>query len=590
MTTKLTRKITALLTLLLLLALAAQPARADMLFTRQTTYSDPVSLGIIVGDKAPFSPLQSNMGGNQGNGIRPFLDAKGKLRVALTFYTGVGSGTPDTVNVFDPGARANWATPSNWNTPVKQFTCSVKNIRAMSTIGNYIYAAGYDRPLISRVVMTNDAYVENKVWTHPDGGGKHGEGLFTYAGYLYAIFTDTEGDPMQPDVAYSPNQIWKFDKDLNVVASADMAGRNMDGQNPGVYTRVGNKLYVCSFGGYQVTTGGYNQNTTVEVCDLTTLKSTRLLRGEETHQRFSDWVYMFSGLAFLDDKVYLHGTTWTAPAGKEGSHEIVVYETTADRLASGDIGTRIASFVGDYGIQMGLNYDPTTGYLWAHAGDSIARYNGGTSWTEYDSVALKGTLSASAPIAAPSTGGSGAVIPTAVPVESSDISVAGAAVAAVTPNVDAPAALAQAVSDGNYAGAVTSGDSFGGLLPLCSITLDLDHAGSESADFTIEGFDYTPQTGGALWAMVRKKAGMGGLYDIFPATLTGSTLRFTITGLSDYFTENTVVIAETTPVEIPDEPEPWSGDGAGTGGCETGAAALALLAFIPLALRRWKKR
>ena len=102
MTTKLTRKITALLTLLLLLALAAQPARADMLFTRQTTYSDPVSLGIIVGDKAPFSPLQSNMGGNQGNGIRPFLDAKGKLRVALTFYTGVGSGTPDTVNVFDP--------------------------------------------------------------------------------------------------------------------------------------------------------------------------------------------------------------------------------------------------------------------------------------------------------------------------------------------------------------------------------------------------------------------------------------------------------------------------------------------------------
>ncbi|MCC8183785.1 hypothetical protein, partial [Cloacibacillus porcorum] len=195
--------------------------------------------------------------------------------------------------------------------------------------------------------------------------------------------------------------------------------------------------------------------------------------------------------------------------------------------------------------------------------------------------------SASAPIAAPSTGGSGAVIPTAVPVESSDISVAGAAVAAVTPNVDAPAALAQAVSDGNYAGAVTSGDSFGGLLPLCSITLDLDHAGSESADFTIEGFDYTTQTGGALWAMVRKKAGMGGLYDIFPATLTGGTLRFTITGLSDYFTENTVVIAETTPVEIPDEPEPWSGDGAGTGGCETGAAAVALLAFIPLALRRW---
>ena len=114
---------------------------------------------------------------------------------------------------------------------------------------------------------------------------------------------------------------------------------------------------------------------------------------------------MFSGIAFIDGKVYLHGTTWTAPEDVQGSHEMVVYETTADKLASGDIGTRIGSFVGDYGVQMGLNYDPTTKYLWAHAGDSIARYDGGTSWTVFDSKALKGSLSASAPIAVSSAGG-----------------------------------------------------------------------------------------------------------------------------------------------------------------------------------------
>ena len=90
--------------------------------------------------------------------------------------------------------------------------------------------------------------------------------------------------------------------------------------------------------------------------------------------------------------------------------------------------------------------------------------------------------------------------------------------------------------------------------------------------------------------MVRKKAGMGGTFDLFPATLANGTLTFTITIISDYFTENTVVIAETTPVEIPDEPEPWTGDGAGTGGCEAGAAAAALLALIPLALCGGKKR
>ena len=110
---------TQLFALFFALLVFALPARADLLFTRQTTYSDPVSLGIISGSSAPFSPLQSNMGGNQGNGIRPFLDANGKLRVALTFYTGVGTSTADTVNVFDPGAKASWAVPSNWNTPLK---------------------------------------------------------------------------------------------------------------------------------------------------------------------------------------------------------------------------------------------------------------------------------------------------------------------------------------------------------------------------------------------------------------------------------------------------------------------------------------
>ncbi|MDO5115394.1 MAG: hypothetical protein Q4D58_04795 [Synergistaceae bacterium] len=583
------RKLIPLLALLLLIIQAAA-ARADLLFTRQTTYSDPVSLGIIVGDGAPFSPLQSNMGGNQGNGIRPFLDANGKLRVALTFYTGVGAAAADTVNIFDPGGRASWGVPSNWNTPLKQFTCSVKNIRAMSTIGSYLYATGYDRCVISRIVMTNDSYVENKVWTHPDPTYKHGEGLFTYAGHLYAIITNAQGDPFDPAISYSPNQIWKFDKDLNVIASADMKGRNMDGQQPGVYTRVGNKLYVCSFGGYQVTTGGYNQNTTIEVCDLDTLECTQLLRGEETHARFPEWVYMFSGIAFLNDKVYLHGTTWTAPAGVQGSHEMVVYETTEEKLAAGDIGTRIASFVGDYGVQMGLNYDPVTGYLWAHAGDSIARYNGGTSWTEFNAAALGGSLTASAPIAVASTGGSGAVIPTIVPVEAADISASGGTVSSISANEDAPSALAQAVTDGGYGTLITGGDGFDAVSLLCSVTLDLSHAGSDSAAFTIKNFDHTPQAGASLWAMLRKKAGYGSSYDIFPATLDGTTLTFTITKLDDYFTENTIVIAETTAVEIPDEPTPWTGDGAGTGGCDAGAAAIALLALIPLAARGGKEK
>ena len=298
---------------------------------------------------------------------------------------------------------------------------------------------------------------------------------------------------------------------------------------------------------------------------------------------------MFSGIAFFNDKVYLHGTTWTAPGGQKGSHEMVVYETTETKLASGDIGTRIGSFVGDYGVQMGFTYDPTTGYLWAREGDSLQRYDGGTSWTKFSRNDLKGSLTDAAPIAVSSTGGSGAVIPTVVPVESADVSVEGTTIVSITTNADTPSILAQAVSDGNYVSAVTSGDSFASVQPLSSFTVNADHTSSQtSATFTIKDFDYTPQTGGTLWAMLRKKAGKGGKYDIFPATLENGVLTFTVSPLSDYFSENTIVIAETTAVAMPEPEQPWGGNGASTSGCDAGFAALALLALIPLGMRRKK--
>lgn len=624
---KLRQKLTFILALIAAAVLVSAPAQADILFTRQTTYSDPVSLGIIVGDGEPFSPLQSNMGGNTGNRIFPFRDAEGNLRIALTFYTGVGQSANDTIDIFNPGARANWGVPANWNTPIKQFTCSTKNVRALATIGSYMYTTGYDKAVVSRVVMTGDSYVENKVWQHPEITGKHGEGLFAYNGYIYAIITDTTGDPMKPTVAYSPNQIWKFDKDLNVIASAEMQGRNMDGQQGGIYTRVGNKLYVCSFGGYQETGGGYNGNTTIEVCDLDTLECTVLATGKEIQEKQDpDWHYMFSGLAFVNSKVYIHGTTWTAPEGQEGSHEMVVYETTEERLLAGDIGERMpgASFVGDYGVQMGLTYDPETGYLWAREGDSIQRLNPDGTWTEFDQNALKGSLTDAAPIYAPSSSGEGAVIESSVLIDQNDIFVETAdentEIIIVDTNANIPSALAQAVTDGAYSYIVENGSEWGELTPLGTIEARLDATNArlralayaraaegegentgepaegeitgDSASFAVENFGYAPAEGASLYVLARKAAGMGSTYYRFPASLSeDGVLTFTVSPLSDFFRgeeTNTLVIAETQPVEIPEEPAPWGGDGSGTSGCSTGAGALALL-LAPLARAAWKR-
>ena len=585
------QKFKILLSALLVILLAATGAYADLLFTRQASYSDPVSLGIITGSEAPFSPLQSNMGGNSGNGIRPFLDADGRLRVALTFYTGVGSNTSDTVDIYDPGPRSGWAKPANWDKPIKEFTCSTKNIRAMATIGNYLYATGYDKAVISRIVMTNDAYAEDKVWTHPGvkgelDGGLHGEGLFSYDGCLYAIITSTAGDPMNPSVSYGPNQIWKFDKDLNVIASADMIGRNMDGQNDGVYTRDGGKLYVCSFGGYQVITGGYNENTTIEVCDLETLKSTLLARGEETQARFPEWFHMFSGIAFIGGRVFLHGTTWTVPQGKPGGHAMVVFETTREKLASGDIGTRIGGFGGSYGIQMGFNYDPETGYLWARAGGCLERYEGGSSWTEFNDNVLKGILSAAAPLSVGSSAGPDAVMPTEVTIAPSDISADGAELEAAETNLNAPKVLARSVRSGGYSAVIDGGGRFSSVKILSTLKVALSGGGEEvPVSFAIKGLDYEPADGVDICVMLRKTSKPQGKYDLFPASLEDGLLTFTISPYGEYFSdENTLVVAETEKAEIPEPEKPWGGESGSAGGCDAGLGALALLALAIPAL------
>lgn len=582
---------TRLFALFLALLVFALPASADILFTRQSSYRDPVSLGIISGAYSPYSPLQSNMGGNAGNGIFPFLDANGDLRIALSFYA-----AQDTIAIYDPGAEINWTKPANWNVPVKEFTCSVSNVRAMARIGAYLYVTCYDKPIISRVVMTNDAYAEDKTWTHQGTWvpatqeyvfTQHGEGLFAYNGYLYAIFSDT-ANAWDPNVKYGPNQIWKFDKNLNVIASADLKGGNLDGQTGSAYTRDGNKLYLTSLGGYQVTTGGYNTSSTLEIVDLDTLKSTRIMTGADAQEKTGgDWQYMFTGVALSGDKVYLHGTAWTVIHGKQGNHEMVVYETTKSKLASGDIGTRIGLFNGNYGIQKGFCYDHTTGYLWAYEGDSIQRYDGGTSWTKFSMDDLKGSLTAAAPIGVASSGGTGAVIPTTVPAEAADISAEGGTLSVKATNEDVPSLLAQAMNDGDYSSLITGGGNYDTVTPLLSFTVDVSHTSSQaSAAFTVNNFAYTPKSGAGLCALVRKKTGMGSKYDVFPATLENGVLTFTVSQLSDYFSENTIVIAETTAVETPEPDKPWAGDGASTSGCDAGFAALALLALVPLGLRR----
>lgn len=604
---------TRLFALFLALLILALPASADMLFTRQSSWSDPVALGIVVGDGAPYSPLQSNMGGNSGNGIFPFLDAKGNLRIALSFYTGTGSVAGDTLDIYDPGARGNWARPANWDTPVKESLPSVKNIRAVSTIGSYMYVTGYDTQTISRITTTGDSYVESKVWTHPTPANRHGEGLVTYGGYVYAIFTNANSPMDEREASYSPNEIWKFDKDLNFVASADMTGRNLDGQRVGACVRYGKYLYVSSFGGSQITDGiwdaenhkwkldedgnriYYRDASCLEMVDLETMEIKSLTTAKEQHEKNKAFKYNFLAMAVYGDSVYVQVNSWEPYNDRNGYH-VLIYKTTADELRKGNIGEVCADWIGHAnqenggGIQMGLVVDPETNYLWVGTGSSMRRFDG-TTWHEWTRNDLKGLFSAMAPISATYGSGTGALISSVVPVASSDVSVSGAVIASASTGLDAPADLSQAVADGNYATAVESGDQFGNMTLLHTMKLSLTH-GDDAGKVTVvvDPFAYTPASGKQLYALVRRKTGGGGSgkYDLFPATLEGGILTFEISPVGDYFSENTIVIAETSAVETSDPETPWSGNGASTGGCDAGFAALALLALVPLGMRRKK--
>ena len=147
--------------LALLLFLSA-PAGAELLFTRQDNSYANTALGIVLGDGNPIHPLVSNMGGNQGQGIYPFVNADGNFRVAITLYTLNGT---DVINIHDPGPKENWSVPQTWNRPLEAGT-SLHNTRVLVTSGGSLYGTAYDIPTVNRVATRGDWYQEDKTYRY----------------------------------------------------------------------------------------------------------------------------------------------------------------------------------------------------------------------------------------------------------------------------------------------------------------------------------------------------------------------------------------------------------------------------------------
>lgn len=114
---------------------------------------------------------------------------------------------------------------------------------------------------------------------------------------------------------------------------------------------------------------------------------------------------------------------------------------------------------------------------------------------------------------------------------------------------------------------------------LGAFSMSVEHSGG-SATFTIKlaeemYFEGTPYV--IIWNQ------KGELYRAFRAEYSGKALTFTVDSLDDYFSEAVITIAD---VKDSAKPAPQGGSG---GGCSAGWGALALLAVVPLALKKKTK-
>lgn len=390
------RRIYAAFIFMLLAAFCiASSASADLLYTRQDQDYANTALGIIQGDGAPVSPLVSNMGGNQGQGIYQFTDANGESRVAVSLYT--SGGASDVINIYNPDASSNWAEASAWNAPVEA-TTSLLNIRRIVSSGSYLYGISYDNNSVNRMAASGDRYAEDKTDSYTEEGkDTHGEALVAYNRNLYAIFSVASGNVWTNNGTYLANKLVKFDEELNRVQTVEMKGKNLDGGAAGAYTLSGNKLYVATLGGVQQFNTNWNPESSIEIVNLDDMTITQPVTAKAVNSKSPTFKHMFKAVVTAGDKVYVQATRWASEGEYKPGYSVRIYETTENALASGDLGKLIKEFTGDNGWSSAMLYDEENKAIWCGIGYDLWRYDG-SAWKQYDQNALGGRISAFAAV------------------------------------------------------------------------------------------------------------------------------------------------------------------------------------------------
>jgi Synergist-CTERM protein sorting domain-containing protein len=397
------KKRATIIALILAFALALAPAAcADILFTKTgNNPGDPVEIGLIEGEGTVTKTLVSNLGGSSGHTITSFTDASGDFRVAVSLYT-YGTNTPDTINIYSPGPKENWSTPETW-TPIQEFKDhSLQNVRGFAGMGDFLYGVAYDKPAVSKILASGSEYTEVAVYddfTPPAGADAiRTEGIAAYNGNVYVVASCSSGDiGSAVKGKYLNNVIYKFDRDLNLVASADLEGVNFDGWTRGASMRVGNRLITANIGGVQP--GNANpaalvEKSSVEVINLDTLKSEKLITAREVNEADATFRHMFSAVtAAPDGTVFIQAKQFVSDEyGFLPLIGIRIYKTTPEKLAEGDLGDVMYDSDLDMypmGYLAGMEYDGDSGLLWIAEGWNFKSWDG-SEWSDFGAMTIGG--------------------------------------------------------------------------------------------------------------------------------------------------------------------------------------------------------
>jgi Synergist-CTERM protein sorting domain-containing protein len=584
--------------LIAVITTASVPVFADVAYLISTNGYSPDGFGLIWGKGAPTGAVVSNLGGNSGAKMAAFKTPSGGVRLAVCQYTG----SRDTIWIYNP------YDPQGWKKPLKELGSAgnpIWNIRGMAAMGKYLYAAGYDQATVARYDVTDDKYSCDKLFANfrsaedASGSKYHAEGIVTYKGYVYVVFTYADS-PWAGDGGYADDKLVKFDKDLNIVTSIDLECKNTDGEPTGAYTLHGNKLFVTGIGGAQSYSGEANKDSSIVEVDLDKMTSKMLISNRTLLAKYGDsekvmgiypkssWPLDFKSIAITPSgDVYVQSSGWNYDG-----NSAAIFKTSVAQLESGDLGNTIKEFSFSAFVFQHMAYDAEQSLLYTCAGEGndymgVFYVYDGASWNKYDNKALGGAIQGLELLPKP----------TIETISSGDLSVSSDFGWTSMSNIEISNDFADLNGKDDYSGIVSDLDSTYTVYPGKSIKLTLNRSAlpdDASVTFTIANFTSRPSAGGEFKAFIKKRGAAS--YDMFDTNYDAAaqTLSFTIKPVGDYSDNQTIVIGELAKKKVQTASSDHGTDtdnrGDTAGGCNAGFAAAALLAFVPVVLRHRRGR